>query len=620
MWVDEDPGYRRDRFAEEPARRRKRSLTIAVSVSAVLLITLVGTVLAIGITSHGRATAPRRSAGQVPTGPSTQTQTLSLPSGMPTHFAFGVMNGPGDVALLNDMRTHNGTAWDFRYQYLSCGVNTSAGWATWNQPEGQFATNYLQESISDHYIPAFVYYNLLQSDGSQCGPSGNDEQARDLAHLNTPDIMAAYYANWRLLMQKIGAVHTPVLVVVEPDLWAFMQQSVIFGSNSAAGVPASVASSGDPDAAGLPNTAQGFAWALLRIRDRYAPNALLALHVSAWATQFDLGSSTDPGLNPSQVADTTAQFLLTAGLRGNPRGISTWDLLSSDVSDRDSGQGAAWWDPTNQAFPNFARYLSFVKTITAETGRPVVMWQVPEGNQYFDTMDDSNHHTQDNRAQYILGHIPDFARAGVVAVLFGPGNGGTIIDDAAHDGITNPQPISSYQCDRCNTHVSSYPDDDGGYLRIFVGAYYRAGPLSLASPDTWKPFPTPNIPTATPVPQGTCIGTPVATIGQVTVSPNPVAPGKQVTVSAHITLNCDTPVALEYDIYGQTLATSILKLPDFHEDFKQGQTRVISLSGILPAQATPGNHSITIGVFALGFPKSTPPYGYVNPGIVLQVT
>ena len=107
------------------------------------------------------------------------------------------------------------------------------------------------------------------------------------------------------------------------------------------------------------------------------------------------------------------------------------------------------------------------------------MWQVPMGNQYFDTMNNSPGHYQDNRAEYILGNVSSFASAGIIAVLFGPGNGGTMNIDAMHDGVTNPAPIASYECNFCNTHVSSYPDDDGGFLRLFVGQYMRH-PLAIS--------------------------------------------------------------------------------------------------------------------------------------------
>jgi hypothetical protein len=396
---------------------------------------------------------------------------------MPDHFAFGLMNAPGDVALMNDMRATNGAAWDFRYQYLAGGVNTGQGWETWNSPSGQFAAYYVNDSAQNGYIPALVYYEMLQSNGpcSQCG-----EAQRALAHLASGSTMAAYFANWRLLLQTIAATGHRALVIVEPDLWGFMEQTAGQGG-SAGSVPAAVASSGDADAQGLPNTAQGFAWALLRMRTRYAPGVMLALHISNWGAGIDLDSNTDSQLDAPALARTTAQFYAGLGIRGNPADIPAWDLVSNDVADHDSGQGATWWDRTNTHFPNFSRYLAFVQALVGALGKRLIMWQVPEGNQYFATMNNSPHHTQDNRPEYILGHVANFAQAGVVAVLFGPGNNGTNVDDVAHDGVVNFTPISTYECDRCNTHLSTYPDDDGGYLRLFVGAYYRAGALKLAA-------------------------------------------------------------------------------------------------------------------------------------------
>jgi hypothetical protein len=81
--------------------------------------------------------------------------------------------------------------------------------------------------------------------------------------------------------------------------------------------------------------------------------------------------------------------------------------------------------------------------------------------------------SQDNRAEYILGNVASFAKVGIIAVLFGPGNAGTMNVDSMKDGVTNPVPISTYECNFCNTHKSVYADDDGGYLRIFVGQYMK---------------------------------------------------------------------------------------------------------------------------------------------------
>jgi hypothetical protein len=407
------------------------------------------------------------------------------PAGLPTRFSFGLMSGPGTTGAMNDMRTQNGTKWDFRYQYLSAGVNTGSGWATWNSPAGQFATYYLDDSAVNGYIPAFVYYMLLQSNG----PGGSGEGGNDLAHLNSPSTMNAYYADWTLLMQKVGAFKKTALIIVEPDLWGFMEQSVTHGSNSAASIPASVASSGNADAQAYPNTAQGFAWALLHIRDKYAPNAVLALHSSPWGSTIDVASNKDSSLSVASVAARDAQFLHTAGLSGAPAGVSTFDLVSADIADRDSAQSGNWWDPTNQALPSFARYLTYASALASGTGRSLMLWQVPVGNQYYDTENNSQGHTQDNKAQYILGHVADFARAGFIGTLFGPGNGGSHALDAQRDGVTNPAPISTFQCDRCNNHTSSYADDDGGYLRINVGQYYKNGGYALGSSGSGSPTP-----------------------------------------------------------------------------------------------------------------------------------
>src|ERR1051326_7872636 len=77
-----------------------------------------------------------------PTAPGT---TATVPPKQPAgtnHFAFGVDSHPGDVQYMNDMRSKNGTAFDYRYQYVSGGVNTGHGWETWNTPSGAFATLY----------------------------------------------------------------------------------------------------------------------------------------------------------------------------------------------------------------------------------------------------------------------------------------------------------------------------------------------------------------------------------------------------------------------------------------------------------------------------------------------
>jgi hypothetical protein len=405
--------------------------------------------------------------------PTAATSVAGVPQDM---LHFGVANQPSDLGWM----TGSGVPWRYRYQYLAGGVNTGTGWETWNSPAGQFATYYMNASSANGYIPVFSYYELLQSTPS----TGSSESDRDFSNLNSTATMAAYYANFKLLMQKAGTFNNTVVIHVEPDLWGYLEQRAAGGTAST--VSASVASSGFAEAAGLPNTVQGFAFALLKLRDTYAPKAVLALHASPWGSGVDISSDRRSSVSATGEADVTAAFLNSAGVASNPYG-STWDLVFNDIDDHDAGwweqHGADdasfthWWDPSNATYPNFNRYLAWVGELHAKTGRPQVVWQVPVGNQWFLTMNNTCGHYQDNVGSYFISHSSSLYSAGLIAVLFGSGNAcQTTNTDGQNDGITNnngaPTTDVAGYCNACNTHTSTSSDDDGGYLRIFVGQYY----------------------------------------------------------------------------------------------------------------------------------------------------
>jgi hypothetical protein len=393
---------------------------------------------------------------------------------------FGLANGPGAEL---DWMTASGIPWHYRYQYLAGGINTgpttgdpscgpNAGWQTWDSPAGQFVTNYISDSVARAAIPVFTYYEIVQSN-----PSPGSEGA-ELTKISTTCTMQAYWADFTVLMQKVGAYGGLVVVHVEPDFWGFMEHQSADPSTLAA----VVASSGNPDLAGLPNTVQGMGLAFLKLRDKYAPNALLAIHASSWGSGVDIATDHRTTVDPAVEADAVASFIEKAGIVGNPGGITPWDVVFNDVADHDAAWYGAlsndhWWDRSNVVFPNFTRWLAFMSRLHADTGLPLVEWQVPVGNQYFDTMNNTDGHYQDNRAEYFLAHPTQLTAAGIVAVLFGAGNAGqTSYMDAKGDGITNPAPVSSWQCSLCNNHVSTVADDDGGFLRMAVGAYYGSAP------------------------------------------------------------------------------------------------------------------------------------------------
>ena len=91
----------------------------------------------------------------------------------------------------------------------------------------------------------FTYYQIVAS-----APDPWSEDV--MPKLQNASTMNAYFSEWRMLMQKAGAYGRPVIVQVEPDMWAYIQRA--HGTNAAA-APVSVASSGFHEVAGYADDA-----------------------------------------------------------------------------------------------------------------------------------------------------------------------------------------------------------------------------------------------------------------------------------------------------------------------------------------------------------------------------
>jgi hypothetical protein len=417
------------------------------------------------------------------------------PAGWPQHVELGLADSPGGAAALRAT-----APFLFRYQYLAGGVNTGSGWATWNT-NGDFPKFYIQESIAQGMIPVFTYYQLLQS-----SPGGSSESGADYTNLNNIATMTAYYNDLILFFQKSGAfASTRVVLHVEPDLWGYMQQRA--GADNAATVTAKVSETGIGALQGLPSNVSGFARAIVKLRDLYAPNVTLAYHVSVWGTGTDIALSNPADATIDALAQRAATFYksLNAG----------FDLAFAEFSDRDSGfyqyvygdGGASWWDAED-----FRRNTRFLAGFSTGSGKRLVMWQIPLGNTRMRAQNNAWGHYQDNRAEWLLDepartHLTAYRDAGVLAFLFGGGASGvTCACDASHDGVTNPTPIdgntttseaaasgaspSLVSRNGVSTLVTPYAaDDDGGFFRWKAWTYYQSGALPASS----QPVPPTNL-------------------------------------------------------------------------------------------------------------------------------
>jgi hypothetical protein len=302
-----------------------------------------------------------------------------LPKRWPATLQLGLTESPGDTS----------GPYGFRYQYLAGGVNTGSGWSTWN-PDGTFASLYADESWQAGKIPVFTYYMLLQSK-----PGGGDEAQADLGNLRNADTMAAYWADVRLLFARIRSTRTAV-VHVEPDLWGYLEQA-----NATA-------------------LASAFAQKWIALRNRLAPNVILAYHMSGWGTKHDIVYEDPPDATVKAYAAQSAAFYRSLHAR--------FDVSFEDFSDRDAGfyevqQGnpKTWF-----TVADFHRHLLYAQTFVRLAGIRMAAWQIPLGNT---SLPNTWGRFRDNRAQWLLGgsraHLQAYAKAGVVAFLFGGGADGT---------------------------------------------------------------------------------------------------------------------------------------------------------------------------------------------------
>jgi len=437
-----------------PGRRLRGGRTVMLAGVVVLWIVAIAVIVAAGLSLF----RPHPTLAQVNTMP-------PLPAGWPATLELGMSDGLDGAAAMRAT-----APFGIRYQYLAGGVGTGNGWATWN-PDGAFVTNYIRESNQQRLMPIFTYYMLAQSaPGKGNGP--NEPQAV-AANVSNPETMRAYFEDLRLFFRRAGANQSVrVVLQVEPDLWGFLHQQG--KTDDANNIRILVGSTGLAEMAGLPDNLAGFAQAIVRLRDREAPNVLLGYHVSSWGSGTDLFISNASDATVDNAARREAALYRSLG--------TNFDLVFAEFSDRDAAfkqynyqdRGRSWWDNDD-----FTRHIRFLARFVDLTGKRVVLWQIPYGNTRMRAMNNTWNHYQDTRVEWLLDdpsqtHLQQYLNAGVIAFLFGRGaDGATDARDAANDGVTNPEPIDG------NDRPSLNADDDGGYFKERVRAYYRGGALRL---------------------------------------------------------------------------------------------------------------------------------------------
>ena len=287
-----------------------------------------------GMLPASESSSPGGPAGESVESALVVTAAGLVPAGLPSRMQVGVSENTDGTWMKN-----SGVPWSTRYRYFTKGWVNNWGWSGY---DGSWGLRYMQDCDNQGYLPAIQYYQMN-------GQSGYNEAAF-LATAQNKTAMQGYWGDFKILMQRAKDFGKPVLILLEADGYGFLEQQ----SGGNANAYASVADSGLPELAGLPNTVAGWGLAFLQLRKAVgATNAVVGMHISAWASGKDISyvSVTDP-LSPE--VDAVFNFLAPLGLAPNVTG-ATYDVLVGDPLDRDSdyyqltqGQNR-WWDPSDTA-------------------------------------------------------------------------------------------------------------------------------------------------------------------------------------------------------------------------------------------------------------------------------
>jgi hypothetical protein len=477
----------------------------------------------------------------------------TVPTGLPAYFGFGCIDKADSYAVdgphfFKDLNPPS-ACWDYSYAYLT------PGWTNWIS-NGGWAKQELQHWESKGQIQVFTFYYTPYA----------------LTNYATGTWMNTYLSDFKLLMQICAANTTKVVIVhVEPDLMGYWQQA-----GKSPTTPGTVNLSGSNFSeiddgvliTSLPNTIQGWSEALFRIRNQYARGkVLLAHHFTHWATNNDVYINSS-GMN--QSATNTQVDAITTFINGVENGHQ-YDLIFSDPSDRDAdwyriqgGGGNTRWSDPGLAYTDarsWGRIAYIINRASTTLARRFFIWQVPNGNTYFKTCNNTSGHYRDYSAQSFLpstssngssgtpgdAYSPSstttgpgfYAQNGVIGVLFGEGGYDSnysphdmthLRDALPSDGIYNPSSDNNAggpSYDTWGQQTSTLTDNDGGYIRTAVGAYCTKGKYyfngSVSSP-TFTP-------TRTVTPSFTRTNTPVAPTSTFTSTNIPATPSFTATLS-----------------------------------------------------------------------------------------
>jgi len=301
----------------------------------------------------------------------------------------------------------------------------SGSWPYWNSPDGAYVTYVSANVKAIGALPMFTLYQMASRG------EGN------LGAVNDAAFMDPYWAQVKLMYQKIGATDSPALVNLEPDFWGFVMTGAPGGDP--AQVPARVSTVSE--CAGLADNAVGLAGCLLKLGRTYAPKAKIGFPPSFWGRD-----AAAVGSFMRKIGADKADFMVA---QTSDRDAGCFEVSPAPSECAGRGNGPFYWDETNATTPNFHQDLAAWDAVRTTLGQlPILYWQTPLGVPST-TPGGTTGHFRDNRVHYMLTHPTEYTAAGVFAIVFS--GGGSTSANITTDGgqfarlfqayLANPAPL-----------------------------------------------------------------------------------------------------------------------------------------------------------------------------------
>ncbi len=322
--------------------------------------------------------------------------------------------GLGAASPIADMKAQQ-IAPDIIDTYLVAvtGFNSGGGgnaWPQWqyNYPDGGVITVFSNDVAAMGAVPMFTLFQMPSLRGG------------DVTVINDAPFMAAYWAQVKLMYQKIAETGRPTLVNLEPDFWGFAEGSAPGGDP--AKLPARVSTV--PECASQPNTAVGVVGCLLKLGRTYAPKARMGFPPSMW-----YGNADATGTFMAKLGADKADFIVA---QTSDRDAGCFEMPTPVDECAGRGTGPFYLDENNVTTPNFNQSLAMWSTVRSHLGGlPILFWQTPMGVPSA-TPGGTPKHYRDNHVQYMLTHPTQYTGNGVFALVFSPG--GATSADITNDG------------------------------------------------------------------------------------------------------------------------------------------------------------------------------------------